>query len=156
MLNVLFQTFYRQCVLDRTPRSISTTTVSSTTSGNSTHFENISALPTESGIDSPSLSGNYQALALQDEDVSVSCGRPVSYIPDHILPILWRIIYWTSQVLTWYHCLCLDHFSFLGFLTERFFLFCFVLFLVYWIKLIRLFDSRRPHPRPPLSALQQL
>uniref|UniRef100_A0A8D3D9W9 LMBR1 domain containing 2a n=1 Tax=Scophthalmus maximus TaxID=52904 RepID=A0A8D3D9W9_SCOMX len=29
------------------------------------------------------------------------CEEPWSYIPDGVLPVLWRVVYWTSQFLTW-------------------------------------------------------
>uniref|UniRef100_A0A674CMV7 LMBR1 domain containing 2a n=1 Tax=Salmo trutta TaxID=8032 RepID=A0A674CMV7_SALTR len=29
------------------------------------------------------------------------CHKPWSYIPDGILPVFWRVVYWTSQCLTW-------------------------------------------------------
>lgn len=29
------------------------------------------------------------------------CEQPWSYIPDGILPVFWRVVYWTSQFLTW-------------------------------------------------------
>ncbi|XP_054905242.1 G-protein coupled receptor-associated protein LMBRD2B-like [Poeciliopsis prolifica] len=29
------------------------------------------------------------------------CVKPWSYIPDHVLPVFWRVVYWTSQFLTW-------------------------------------------------------
>ncbi|TRY99635.1 hypothetical protein DNTS_004826 [Danionella cerebrum] len=29
------------------------------------------------------------------------CYKPWSYIPDGIMPIFWRVVYWTSQCLTW-------------------------------------------------------
>uniref|UniRef100_A0AAY4C0F5 LMBR1 domain-containing protein 2 n=1 Tax=Denticeps clupeoides TaxID=299321 RepID=A0AAY4C0F5_9TELE len=29
------------------------------------------------------------------------CIKPWSYIPDGILPVFWRVVYWTSQCLTW-------------------------------------------------------
>ncbi|XP_031712019.1 G-protein coupled receptor-associated protein LMBRD2B-like [Anarrhichthys ocellatus] len=29
------------------------------------------------------------------------CEEPWSYIPDGILPVFWRVVYWTSQFLTW-------------------------------------------------------
>lgn len=29
------------------------------------------------------------------------CHKPWSYIPDGILPVFWRVVYWTSQFLTW-------------------------------------------------------
>uniref|UniRef100_A0A3Q3FAC8 LMBR1 domain containing 2 n=1 Tax=Labrus bergylta TaxID=56723 RepID=A0A3Q3FAC8_9LABR len=30
-----------------------------------------------------------------------ACEEPWSYIPDGILPVFWRVVYWTSQFLTW-------------------------------------------------------
>uniref|UniRef100_A0A8C6US86 LMBR1 domain containing 2b n=1 Tax=Neogobius melanostomus TaxID=47308 RepID=A0A8C6US86_9GOBI len=30
-----------------------------------------------------------------------SCYKPWSYIPDGIMPVFWRVVYWTSQCLTW-------------------------------------------------------
>uniref|UniRef100_A0A668A891 LMBR1 domain containing 2b n=1 Tax=Myripristis murdjan TaxID=586833 RepID=A0A668A891_9TELE len=30
-----------------------------------------------------------------------SCHKPWSYIPDGIMPVFWRVVYWTSQCLTW-------------------------------------------------------
>uniref|UniRef100_A0AAQ6AG47 LMBR1 domain containing 2 n=1 Tax=Amphiprion ocellaris TaxID=80972 RepID=A0AAQ6AG47_AMPOC len=29
------------------------------------------------------------------------CVEPWSYIPDGVLPVFWRVVYWTSQFLTW-------------------------------------------------------
>uniref|UniRef100_A0A8C6T269 LMBR1 domain containing 2 n=1 Tax=Neogobius melanostomus TaxID=47308 RepID=A0A8C6T269_9GOBI len=29
------------------------------------------------------------------------CEQPWSYIPDGVLPVFWRVVYWTSQCLTW-------------------------------------------------------
>jgi len=31
----------------------------------------------------------------------VVCQVPWSYVPDEIFPELWRVVYWTSQCLTW-------------------------------------------------------
>lgn len=33
--------------------------------------------------------------------VSTACNKPWSYIPDGIMPVFWRVVYWTSQCLTW-------------------------------------------------------
>lgn len=29
------------------------------------------------------------------------CLRPWSFVPPGVFPVFWRIVYWTSQVLTW-------------------------------------------------------
>lgn len=31
------------------------------------------------------------------------CVKPWSYIPEGVLPVFWRVVYWSSQFLTWYH-----------------------------------------------------
>lgn len=36
-----------------------------------------------------------------DETEVHKCYKPWSYIPTGILPIFWRVVYWTSQFLTW-------------------------------------------------------
>ncbi|XP_013876235.1 LMBR1 domain-containing protein 2-B [Austrofundulus limnaeus] len=33
--------------------------------------------------------------------VTKACEKPWSYIPDGVLPVFWRVVYWTSQFLTW-------------------------------------------------------
>ncbi|MBN3301102.1 LMD2B protein, partial [Amia calva] len=35
------------------------------------------------------------------ESLEKECYKPWSYIPDGIMPIFWRVVYWTSQCLTW-------------------------------------------------------
>ena len=39
---------------------------------------------------------------------SEPCVKPWSYIPEGVLPVFWRVVYWSSQFLTWYgtvtHC----------------------------------------------------
>lgn len=34
-------------------------------------------------------------------NTSQECQQPWGMVPDDIFPVLWRIIYWTSQFLTW-------------------------------------------------------
>lgn len=31
-----------------------------------------------------------------------ACEEPWSYIPDGVLPVFWRVVYWSSQFLTWW------------------------------------------------------
>ncbi|XP_061117219.1 G-protein coupled receptor-associated protein LMBRD2a [Conger conger] len=35
------------------------------------------------------------------KSVQKECYKPWSYIPDGIMPVFWRVVYWTSQCLTW-------------------------------------------------------
>ena len=31
-----------------------------------------------------------------------NCEKPWSYLQEHVLPDLWRVVYWSSQILSWY------------------------------------------------------
>uniref|UniRef100_A0A4W6EMK4 LMBR1 domain containing 2b n=1 Tax=Lates calcarifer TaxID=8187 RepID=A0A4W6EMK4_LATCA len=42
-----------------------------------------------------------QPLLPLSDSVPQPCYRPWSYIPDGIMPVFWRVVYWTSQCLTW-------------------------------------------------------
>ncbi|XP_023270182.1 LMBR1 domain-containing protein 2-B-like isoform X1 [Seriola lalandi dorsalis] len=70
-------TIYKQCVLD-----------------NSNHPTPVTqARRTHQTAASPSL---YPSVS-----VPKVCEEPWSYIPDGVLPVFWRVVYWTSQFLTW-------------------------------------------------------
>lgn len=56
---------------------------------------------------------NTEPVCTNDVIVSIlnspvtQCYKPWSYIPDGIMPVFWRVVYWTSQCLTWsepVHC----------------------------------------------------
>ncbi|XP_037115508.1 G-protein coupled receptor-associated protein LMBRD2B-like [Syngnathus acus] len=70
-------TIYNQCLLDNAPHPppVTPTRISYMTENTSTLY------PTKS---TPSV-----------------CEKPWSYIPDGVLPVFWRVVYWTSQFLTW-------------------------------------------------------
>ncbi|XP_077442110.1 G-protein coupled receptor-associated protein LMBRD2B [Vanacampus margaritifer] len=44
-------------------------------------------------------SGNASAPPTQS--AQTACYKPWSYIPDGVMPVFWRVVYWTSQCLTW-------------------------------------------------------
>ncbi|XP_034398147.1 G-protein coupled receptor-associated protein LMBRD2B-like isoform X2 [Cyclopterus lumpus] len=71
-------TIYKQCILDSGNHP--TTPVTRTRRTNQTG-DNSSVHPTVS--------------------TTRVCEEPWSYIPDGILPVFWRVVYWTSQFLTW-------------------------------------------------------
>nr|CAG4637678.1 EOG090X03B7 [Chydorus sphaericus] len=70
-------TAYRQCLQEHTP------------------MVNISSNDTGSNITTtlvPDINSN----------ASLICKPPWSYVPENVLPQLWRVLYWTSQFLTWF------------------------------------------------------
>ncbi|XP_076587142.1 G-protein coupled receptor-associated protein LMBRD2a isoform X2 [Chaetodon auriga] len=70
-------TIYKQCVLDHT---------------------NLTT-PVTRPRGSNQIEGNFSVhLAVS---IPKACEEPWSYIPDGILPVFWRVVYWTSQFLTW-------------------------------------------------------
>lgn len=38
---------------------------------------------------------------LENSSYAASCNQPISYIRPYVLPGLWRVVYWTTFVLTW-------------------------------------------------------
>ncbi|XP_064624618.1 G-protein coupled receptor-associated protein LMBRD2-like isoform X2 [Lineus longissimus] len=84
-------TFYRQCLKENSPAITTAAPVNDSTRNNTRHstttttttartITNVTATPT---------------TALN------TCAVPWSHVPEHILPDLWHVVYWTSQVLTW-------------------------------------------------------
>ena len=84
-----FQTFYKQCVHDKEGRSAPSTT--STTSAPNTTNVSTTTTPAQ----------NHSVHLSLRSTVEDRCEEPVSYVPDHVLPELWHVVYWTSQFLTW-------------------------------------------------------
>ncbi|XP_068461265.1 G-protein coupled receptor-associated protein LMBRD2B-like [Clinocottus analis] len=70
-------TIYKQCVLDNAnhPAPVTRTRLTNQTDDNSSVHPTVSTTQV--------------------------CEEPWSYIPDGILPVFWRVVYWTSQFLTW-------------------------------------------------------
>ncbi|XP_055017544.1 G-protein coupled receptor-associated protein LMBRD2B-like isoform X2 [Boleophthalmus pectinirostris] len=43
----------------------------------------------------------YKRCLANSAAASEECEQPWSYIPEGVLPVFWRVVYWTSQFLTW-------------------------------------------------------
>ena len=59
----------------------------------------------ENNLTLPSLDTNNTELSggeTESGNDTVVCLPPRSYVPENVLPHLWRVLYWTSQFLTWY------------------------------------------------------
>ena len=108
------QTFYRQCLHDNAPPTTPSTTIAAV---NVTHptpappDSNLQSAPivrrdvngSAAGSSPLSADGSSPLAVAEDvaENLSSTCELPLSYVSDNVLPALWRVIYWTSQVLTW-------------------------------------------------------
>lgn len=44
---------------------------------------------------------SVNASAAADASIQRECQQPWGMVPEHVFPDLWRIIYWSSQFLTW-------------------------------------------------------
>uniref|UniRef100_A0A671VKQ0 LMBR1 domain containing 2b n=1 Tax=Sparus aurata TaxID=8175 RepID=A0A671VKQ0_SPAAU len=73
-------TIYKQCKID--------------------HEEPASA-PTLSPSPSNHTTANTTVTPSKRSVILKPCYKPWSYIPDGIMPVFWRVVYWTSQCLTW-------------------------------------------------------
>ncbi|KAI8117578.1 LMBR1 domain-containing protein 2 like protein [Lucilia cuprina] len=74
-------TLYRQCLQEHNKTSITTAPLSATTSSLNTSNDSSEVV---------------SSLRLHSD-----CQQPWGMIPESVFPNLWRIIYWTSQFLTW-------------------------------------------------------
>ncbi|KAL5016235.1 hypothetical protein ScPMuIL_005824 [Solemya velum] len=95
-------TFYRQCLKDRfipvtTPSTYNSTMNNITVVNNATP-----SVQSPSNLEDTQVSASLQGNPDVGETTSASeCEVPLSHVPDHVLPALWHVVYWTSQVLTW-------------------------------------------------------
>lgn len=71
-------TFYRQCLQDYQPKPSPTVPTNDT---------NQTTTPGHNG------SNNVEN--------TTPCVKPISHVPDNVLPALWHVVYWSSQFLTW-------------------------------------------------------
>lgn len=81
-------TFYKQCLVDKQGPSPATTVTTP-------------SHPNTTNISSTTSHGNVTSHLTRRSVGQDRCEEPVSYVPDHVLPALWKIVYWTSQFLTW-------------------------------------------------------
>lgn len=89
---ILLQTFYRQCLQDKAPKILTTTTTTTTLKPvNVTNTSDTSTI----------LSSTPPLQGLNNVPVPL-CQVPLSHVPENVLPTLWQVVYWTSQLLTWY------------------------------------------------------
>ncbi|XP_063310045.1 G-protein coupled receptor-associated protein LMBRD2 isoform X2 [Pelobates fuscus] len=81
-------TIYNRCLARNAvpPVTVNTSLFSTTTTAAT--IDNVSGLQLEKNADS-------------SDSPSPQCYKPWSYIPKGIMPIFWRVVYWTSQFLTW-------------------------------------------------------
>uniref|UniRef100_A0A665TIW4 LMBR1 domain-containing protein 2-B n=1 Tax=Echeneis naucrates TaxID=173247 RepID=A0A665TIW4_ECHNA len=59
------------------------------------------SVATASPLPSNHTTGNASVPPTKRSVVPEPCYKPWSYIPDGIMPVFWRVVYWTSQCLTW-------------------------------------------------------
>lgn len=48
-----------------------------------------------------------------------NCEKPWSYLQEHVLPDLWRVVYWSSQILSWFILPIMQSYSYAGDFTVR-------------------------------------
>jgi len=96
-------TCYRQCLSDAMHKSSSIAS-SITPSPNSTASPVSIPDPNLLTTSLANVSNLYTVTekSMSDHDIAAfKCQPPWTYVPDYILPTLWRVIYWTSQAMTW-------------------------------------------------------
>jgi len=112
----MWQTCYNRCVNNDEPTTSSTTTIPF--SHTPTHSLSTVTMSTNSslsafredakatGISTVTTSSAYvTSMMFPDTEL---CRKPVSYVSAFTLSILWHVVYWTSQALTWF-VICLSY-----------------------------------------------
>ncbi|KAK2554648.1 G-protein coupled receptor-associated protein LMBRD2 [Acropora cervicornis] len=71
----------------------------------------------------PSLSlssNNSSENSSDDKEASINdCEKPWSFLPVQVLPDLWRVVYWSSQILSWVILPIMQSYSYAGDFTVR-------------------------------------
>ncbi|KAK6188702.1 hypothetical protein SNE40_004829 [Patella caerulea] len=86
-------TYYRQCRRDSMPLTTTTANLPPSNMTSSTTSTTTSNTSDDIITTTSSLHPIHGPPML--------CEEPLSHVPDNVLPALWRVVYWTSQVLTW-------------------------------------------------------
>jgi hypothetical protein len=86
LCDCFFQTAYRQCMQKKQPEYFS--------HGQYLAHVNSTSIPSSLGNASQ---GNENTSSIPP----VHCEEPWSNVPENVFPYLWRVVYWTSQCLTW-------------------------------------------------------
>lgn len=70
-----------------------------------------------------SLSSNNSSVIKNSSDVKEpainDCEKPWSFLPVQVLPDLWRVVYWSSQILSWVILPIMQSYSYAGDFTVR-------------------------------------
>ncbi|XP_032243067.2 G-protein coupled receptor-associated protein LMBRD2 [Nematostella vectensis] len=100
-------TFYRKCLLENKPIQ------------NTTRLFQLVTLSNSSTTSPPNGTGHpTPASTTPGQDVPV-CLPPWSYLPKQALPDLWRVVYWSSQILSWLILPIMQSYSYAGDFTVR-------------------------------------
>jgi len=123
--NDVSATFYRQCLSDSQPVSTTAAPLNSTDSpADFPEIPNSQNLQNEQNIQERPIYSKYQDYdvygkvrkrrelvsvleessqtpALVTDDPSSLCIKPVSYVDGTVIPRLYRVVYWTTQLFTW-------------------------------------------------------
>uniref|UniRef100_A0A914XPW8 LMBR1 domain containing 2 n=1 Tax=Plectus sambesii TaxID=2011161 RepID=A0A914XPW8_9BILA len=57
--------------------------------------------PTVAGVVTQTNEDTNGSIVSPTANVGVACEVPGSYVADHVLLSLWRVVYWSAQLLTW-------------------------------------------------------
>lgn len=103
-ISVFIAWFFSFIVIFILPLDISTTSYLQCQSNwNTSHSNSTNA--TSDSLSSLSLSNETTTTTMAPVPIGPAldevCGQPWSYVPGNVLQTLWRIVYWTGQVLTW-------------------------------------------------------
>ncbi|XP_064604856.1 G-protein coupled receptor-associated protein LMBRD2-like [Liolophura sinensis] len=90
-------TYYRQCLRESKydVNTFSPTSANVTSSGVTTPS------PTTPNVSGAEVTESESKVTGEPTEPTSVCQVPTGHVPDYVLPTLWHVVYWTSQVLTW-------------------------------------------------------
>lgn len=60
------------------------------------------SIPNNTNLLDLGINTTTPSISISDNvSLDVPCQKPWSYVPSGVFPVFWRVVYWTSQVLTW-------------------------------------------------------
>ena len=83
--------------------ALSLSTVTMSTNSSVLVFEEAVKTTDVSAVPTSNVSVTSVASMSPDE---YSCRKPLSYVSAYTLSVLWHVVYWTSQALTWFAVFC--------------------------------------------------
>lgn len=97
----LFQTIYENCLQDYDDQMTSAVLTGASDGGGADNNTHMADLTIDGVVDNTTNTTSTNITTSTVPPPSVGCLKPWSFVPAGVFPVFWRVVYWTSQFLTW-------------------------------------------------------